>query len=55
MAKESKTSNAAKNEKDKPTYEQLEETIRQLSMLVEGYRNKADQLEVQMMLSKQGK
>jgi hypothetical protein len=40
---------------DKPTYEQLEEQNKQLLKLVNGYKNKADQLEQSLMLQQEDK
>ena len=47
MAKEDKKVEAA----EKPTYEQPEQQVQQLLKLVNGYKQKADQLEQQLMLS----
>ena len=47
MAKEDKKVEVA----DKPSYEQLEQQVQQLLKLVNGYKQKADQLEQQLMLS----
>ena len=44
MAKEDKKVEAA----DKPSYEQLEQQVQQLLKLVNGYKQKADQLEQQL-------
>lgn len=48
MAKEDKKVEPAN---DKPSYEQLEQQVQQLLKLVNGYKQKADQLEQQLMLS----
>jgi succinate dehydrogenase flavin-adding protein (antitoxin of CptAB toxin-antitoxin module) len=47
VAKEDKKVEAA----EKPSYEQLEQQVQQLLKLVNGYKQKADQLEQQLMLS----
>lgn len=36
---------------EKPTYEQLEQTVLRLSKLLTGYMNKSDKLEQQLFLS----
>lgn len=51
MAKEENKAQDAK----KPTYEQLEEQNKQLIKLVNGYKNKADQLEQSLMLQQEEK
>tara|TARA_A100001015_G_C14759894_1_gene620981 strand:- start:667 stop:834 length:168 start_codon:yes stop_codon:yes gene_type:complete len=55
MAKEEKKADSSNNAKSKPSYEQLEEQVKQLLILVNGYKAKADQLEQHLMLSQQGK
>lgn len=55
MAKEEKKADSSNDAKPKPSYEQLEEQVKQLLILVDGYKAKADQLEVKLMLSQQGK
>ena len=44
MAKEEKKTDPSKMQKPKPSYEQLEEQVKQLLILVDGYKAKADQL-----------